>query len=140
MAALGLGLGDSLFNIQIFAAISNIFSTTESVAAFSVFQLLQNVGSAVGKKISIFFIFFTIFYHFFLIFFFVIFIYINFIIIFIFLLYFYYFFRFTYYLGYFYSPYLPVHGHSGTIDQIIILGALGWFGVLLFCLVSIKKQ
>lgn len=49
-AALGLGLGDSLFNIQIYAALAQMFEAKEVVAAFSVFNLLQNIGSAVGKK------------------------------------------------------------------------------------------
>ncbi len=48
-AALGLGLGDSVFNIQIYAALAQIFKAEEVVAAFSVFHLLPNIGSAVGN-------------------------------------------------------------------------------------------
>jgi hypothetical protein len=42
-----------LFNIQIYATLAQIFHHAEVVAAFSVFQLLQNLGSAAGSVCAI---------------------------------------------------------------------------------------
>jgi len=52
IAAAGLGLGDSLFNTQIYASLGTLFTESEMVAAFTIFQLLQNIGSAVGFIIT----------------------------------------------------------------------------------------
>jgi uncharacterized membrane protein len=46
---------------------------------------------------------------------------------------------FSVFEGFFYAPYLPVHGHGGTYDQLIILAIVGWVGVISFCIVPIKK-
>jgi len=52
VAAAGLGLGDSLFNTQIYASLGTLFPEHEMVAAFTIFQLLQNIGSAAGFIIT----------------------------------------------------------------------------------------
>jgi MFS family permease len=88
IAAVGLGLGDSTFNTQIYATLGSVFGVKDTVAAFTVFQLLQNIGSAIG---------------------------------------------------FFYSPYLPVHGPHGTFYQLIILGVIGWLGTFLFWTIDIPK-
>ena len=86
-----LNLGDSTFNTQIYASIEQLFSQKETttVAAFTIFQFLQNIGSAVG---------------------------------------------------FFYSPYLPVHGLNGSIYQLVILGGLEMFSALLFFSINFKKE
>jgi len=89
IAAIGLGLGDSTFNTQIYASLGTLFPGDETVAAFTVFQFVQNVGSAVG---------------------------------------------------FYYSPYLPVHGDKGTFYQLIILAAVGGVSTLLFLIVNLKKR
>jgi len=52
IAAACLGLGDSLFNTQLYASLGTLFPEHEMVAAFTIFQLLQNLGSAAGFIIS----------------------------------------------------------------------------------------
>lgn len=47
VAAAGFGFGDCCFNTQVYAMLGTLFPA-KSVAAFTIFQLAQNVGSMVG--------------------------------------------------------------------------------------------
>jgi hypothetical protein len=49
--------GDSTFNTQLYATLGALYASTDTVAAFTVFQLLQNLGSAVVRYALSFFIF-----------------------------------------------------------------------------------
>jgi len=50
IAAVCFGMGDSAFNTQTYAALGHLFPDPErkSLGAFTIFQFVQNVGSAVG--------------------------------------------------------------------------------------------
>jgi len=48
LAALCFGIGDSLFNTQIYASLGTLYKGDYLVPAFSVFQFFQNMGSAIG--------------------------------------------------------------------------------------------
>ncbi len=41
-----------MFNTQIYASLGTLFPESETVAAFTIFQLFQNVGSAAGFIIT----------------------------------------------------------------------------------------
>eukprot|EP00050_Salpingoeca_kvevrii_P019971 m.92693 g.92693 ORF g.92693 m.92693 type:complete len:439 (-) comp8657_c1_seq2:43-1359(-) len=54
IAALVFGMGDSIFNTQIIAVIGQRYSASESVTAITIFQLYQNLGSALGFYLPVF--------------------------------------------------------------------------------------
>jgi MFS family permease len=47
-AAVCVGIGDSTFNTQIYATLGTLYPGSDAVSAFTIFQFVQNVGSAVG--------------------------------------------------------------------------------------------
>eukprot|EP01121_Diplochlamys_sp_Union-15-3_P016885 TRINITY_DN5834_c0_g1_i1.p1 TRINITY_DN5834_c0_g1~~TRINITY_DN5834_c0_g1_i1.p1 ORF type:complete len:437 (-),score=44.81 TRINITY_DN5834_c0_g1_i1:137-1447(-) len=47
IAAFCFGIGDAIFNTQVYASLGQIF-TNSSAGAFTIFQFMQNIGSAVG--------------------------------------------------------------------------------------------
>lgn len=51
--AFGFGVGDSVFNTQVYALLGTMFSEGSSAESFTLFQLLQNLGSAIGYYIAI---------------------------------------------------------------------------------------
>lgn len=47
-AAFCFGIGDCTFNTQTYAILGQLFGSGDTVAAFTIFQFTQNIGSAVG--------------------------------------------------------------------------------------------
>jgi hypothetical protein len=86
---LNYNVGDSAFNTQIYASLGVVFVRKDTVAAFTIFQFVQNIGSAIGFIIT---------------------------------------------------PYVPVHGPSGTIILLIILSASGLVSVLSYLFVALHKD
>lgn len=39
-------------------------------------------------------------------------------------------------VGFFYAPYVPVHGPKGTFTQLIVVGVFGIVGAILFLLIG----
>eukprot|EP00053_Salpingoeca_punica_P025628 m.17729 g.17729 ORF g.17729 m.17729 type:complete len:456 (-) comp7980_c0_seq1:159-1526(-) len=48
VAAFCFGIGDSVFNTQVFAIIPRLFAVRQDVHSFTVYQLHQNIGSTLG--------------------------------------------------------------------------------------------